>query len=188
MKERIWVALAGFVGGIGPSLAEFVSLTKQQQMPQLPFFIGALIMGLMGFAVALIAKETVPWKAFTQGIGAPALFSSATTAVTSVALLIPSVIPTAYAQDSTVVDSIIVKDSIIVVVEDNIIKATQGDTITLRKDSIEGKYILPEKDTVKLELKVYDPSLQRSIIQGLLPMQKNLTEKFQPKLIVKEKK
>lgn len=181
MKDKIGVALAGFVGGIGPSLAEFVSLTKQQQMPELPFFIGAFIMGLMGLAVALIAKETVPWKAFTQGMGAPALFSSATTAVTSVAVLFQP-LSVVYAQ--TIPET----DSIVVITEDSVIKAVKGDTITLQKDSIEGKYILPEKDTVQLELKIHDPSIRRSIIQGLLPMQKNLTEKFEPRLIIKEKK
>jgi hypothetical protein len=86
-------------GGIVPSLAELVSLCKHESMPALPFFIGAAVMGVMGMAIVLIAKETIPWKAFTQGIGAPALFSSATTAATSVAVLL-SPIPEVYAQDS----------------------------------------------------------------------------------------
>lgn len=183
MNDKIGVALAGFVGGIGPSLAEFVSLTKQETMPQAPFFIGAIVMGALGLAVALIAKETVPWKAFTQGMGAPALFSSATTAVTSVAFLIPSV-SSAYAQT----DSIIPQDSVVVFVNDTIMKKARGDTISLEKDGIQGYYELPDRDTVVLDLKVYDPSIRRSIIQGLLPMQKNLTEKFEPKLIIKNKK
>jgi hypothetical protein len=180
MKSKIGIALAGFMGGIGPSMAEFVSLTKQQAMPQFSFFIGAFVMGIMGLAVALIAKETIPWKAFTQGMGAPALFSSATTAVTSVAFLV-SPISIAYAQQN------ITQDSIVVFVDETIMKKAQGDTISLEKNGVKGSYVLPEKDTVELDVQVNDPAIRRSIIQGLLPMQKNLTKKLEPKLIVKEK-
>jgi hypothetical protein len=180
--ERVGIALAGFMGGIGPSLAEFVSLTKQQTMPQGSFFIGAFIMGIMGLAVALIAKETVPWKAFTQGMGAPALFSSATTAVTSMACLI-SPIGTAYGQTDSLIK---ISDSIVVIVDEIVMTKIQGDTITLEKKGIKGSYVLPQKDTVVLNVEVHDPLIRRSIIQGLLPMQKNLTQKFEPKLVVKE--
>jgi hypothetical protein len=66
-------------------------------------------------------------------------------------------------------------------------KKAQGDTISLEKNGVKGSYVLPEKDTVELDVQVNDPAIRRSIIQGLLPMQKNLTKKLEPKLIVKEK-
>lgn len=191
MKEKIGIALAGFFGAIGPSLAEFVSLSKNGKMPDLSFFIGAIIMGIMGLAVVLIAKETVPWKAFTQGIGAPALFSTATTAATSLALM-ASPIPAVYADTLQPVafDSIRTQlpDSVILIIDQNLYKKSlPGSTIVIERDDFTTSYVVPDKDTVKLETEIYNPSIRRALIQGLLPMQKNLTEQFQPKLIVREK-
>lgn len=196
MNERIGIALAGFLGGVGPSLAELVSLCKHESVPALPFYIGAVVMGIMGMAIALIAKETIPWKAFTQGLGAPALFSSAATAATSVAVLM-SPIPEAYAQVPDTMSSIerlianesIVDTAVIMINAGDVEydeKAPIGEMHTFSKDGVSGEFMIPDKDTVMIQLEVYDPVIRRSIIQGLLPMQKNLTQQFQPKLIIKE--
>ena len=203
MKDKILIALAGFFGGIGPSLAELASLAKDDKLPHFPFFIGAFIVGIMGMAVVLFAKETVPWKAFTQGMGAPALFSSATTAVTagvtagitSGALLF-SPVTTAYADpftDTIVKDTsskkISVPDSVIIIIEKNLIKKSlPGSTIIIERDDFQTSYVVPDTDTVRLDTYIYDPVIRRSLVQGLLPMQNNLTDKLQPKLMVKEEK
>lgn len=203
MKEKIGVALAGFIGGIGPSMAEFVSLTKSEGIPNFPFFMGAIVMGIMGLSIALIARETIPWKAFTQGMGAPTLLSSTATAVTSVAFFIAPT-PTVYADShvdqpviekilvtdttdkSDSLDSKIVSDSVLLIIDGEYKKAVPGSIIVIQRDELEGAYKVPDKDTVNLNVKVHDPSFRRSLVQGLLPMQNALTKKFEKKLIIKE--
>lgn len=205
MKEKIGIALAGFIGGIGPSVAEFVSLTKSDGIPGIPFFIGAIVMGIMGLSIALIARETVPWKAFTQGMGAPALLSSTATAVTSVAFFI-SPTPTLYAdphidtpihEKSIITDTIIesdslnskiISDSVLLIIDGIHQKAVPGSIIVIQKDEFEATYKVPDRDTINLEIKIHDPSFRRSLVQGLLPMQDALTKKFEKKLIIKEEK
>lgn len=198
MKDKILIALAGFMGGIGPSLAELASLAKDNKLPEFSFFVGAVIIGIMGMSVALIAKETVPWKAFTQGMGAPTLFSSATTAVTSVvasgAFMI-SPVSTVYADtliERVVVadsskESTIVRDSVIIMIEKELYKKSlPGSTIVIEKDDFKAAYVVPDTDTVRLKLDVYNPAIRRALFQGLLPMQDNLTKQFEAKLVVKE--
>jgi hypothetical protein len=196
MKDRIFIALAGFMGGIGPSLAELASLAKDNKLPAFSFFVGAVVIGIMGMSVALIAKETVPWKAFTQGMGAPTLFSSATTAVTSVVAsgaFMFSPVATVYADSLTeraITDSSAtmgVRDSVIIMIEKELYKkCSPGSTIILEKDDFKASYVVPDTDTVRLELDVYNPAIRRALFQGLLPMQDNLTKQFKAKLMVKE--
>jgi hypothetical protein len=196
MKDRILIALAGFMGGIGPSLAELASLAKDNKLPEFSFFVGAVIIGIMGMSVALIAKETVPWKAFTQGMGAPTLFSSATTAVTSAVAsgaFMFSPVSTAYAEpyiENVVLDStekVKLQDSVIIMIEKELYKKSlPGSTIVIEKDDFEAAYIVPDTDTVQLKLDVYNPAIRRALFQGLLPMQDNLTKQFEAKLMVKE--
>jgi hypothetical protein len=196
MKDRIFIALAGFMGGIGPSLAELASLAKDNKLPAFSFFVGAVVIGIMGMSVALIAKETVPWKAFTQGMGAPTLFSSATTAVTSVVAsgaFMFSPVATVYADsitESAIIDSSstkMVRDSVIIMIEKELYKKSlPGSTIVIEKDNFKAAYKVPDTDTVRLELGVYNPAIRRALFQGLLPMQDNLTKQFEAKLMVKE--
>ena len=134
-KDKWWViALSGFFGAIAPSLAKFISMTQEQIMPHPTFYIGALTMGVIGLGVALIARETVAWKAFTQGLSSPALISSAgTVAVSVTALMMPiSIIPTAYA-DPIVMDTIIadttIRDSV-----DIAINVKDGKAVYISQD------------------------------------------------------
>lgn len=190
--DRKLIILSGFIGGAGPSLAEFASLCKTQtHMPHPLFFIGAFIMGLLGAVLVYIAKETIPWKAFTQGIGVPAIFSSATTALTSVAML--SIIPSAYANDTTKVDSIKVKpDTVVMIIQDHdsmtVSKRQVGEKIVLTKEDLSTVYTVPNKDTTVIKVHVYDPEIRRAIVQGLMPMQTKFTEQFKRQIIVEEKK
>lgn len=204
MKDKYLIALAGFMGGVGPSLAELASLAKENHLPHFSFYVGMLVTGILGLTIVLIAKETVPWKAFTQGMGAPALFSTTVTAVTSAipqaaaaGALLFSPVGTVYADpfnDSVnnntiaVTDSSAkVSDSVVVIVEDQPVKkCLSGDTISIEKKGYTTQYIVPNRDTVKVKVDVYDPAIRRSLIQGLLPMQKNLTKQFEPQLKIEE--
>jgi hypothetical protein len=204
MKDRYLIALAGFMGGIGPSLAELASLAKENNLPHFSFYVGMVITGILGLTVVLIAKEKVPWKAFTQGMGAPALFSTTVTAVTSAipqaaaaGALLFSPVGVAYAdpfndsinQDKVAIadSSIKIPDSVTIIIDGQpAIKNAPGDTISIEKKGYTTQYVVPNRDTVKIKTDLYDPVIRRSLIQGLLPMQKNLTEQFEPKLNIKE--
>ena len=192
MKDKYLIALSGFMGGIGPSLAELASLAKENQLPHFSFYVGMII-----------AKETVPWKAFTQGMGAPALFSTTVTAVTSAipqaataGALLFSPVGIAHAdpfndsvnQNVMIADSSIkAPDSVIIIVDDQFYKkGIAGDTIQIEKEGTTKEYIVPQRDTVKIKIEVYNPKIRRSLIQGLLPMQKNLTKQFEPQLKIEE--
>lgn len=178
--------LAGFVGGIGPSLTEFMKLCKAGTVPHPMFFVGALITGLMGLLVVLFAKETTLWKAFTQGISAPAIFNSVTTTASVIALSSP--IPAVYAQDSvydtTTIEQIVDNsinnkhDSVAVSIDGVFSKQAVGSKLILTKDSLSINYTVPDTDTVKINLNIEDPVIRRSIIQGFLPMQQDLTKKL----------
>jgi hypothetical protein len=192
-KEKAIIALSGFFGGIGPSLAELVSMTKSNSLPEFTFYIGAFVLGIMGMAIAIIARETVPWKAFTQGLGAPALLSSATTIATSTAFLLPT-IPTAYASPLNTITMVNIisqaprNDSVSIIIEGKLYKkVVPGSPVIIQKDDLDLTYTAPDKDSVILEVKVYDPSLRRALIQGLLPMQKNLTKHYERRIILEEK-
>ena len=189
--DKKLIILSGFIGGMGPSLAEFASLCKTQtHIPHPLFFVGAIIMGILGAVLVAIAKETVPWKAFTQGIGVPAIFSSATTAVTSVAFL--NFVPAVYAQDSIKVDSTHLKaDTVVVIIDgDSLIhKELVGNTIAIAKEDLSTIYKVPaSKDTIRIKVKIYDPVIRRAFVQGLMPMQKSLSDQYERRLIVEEEK
>lgn len=203
MKDKYLIALSGFMGGIGPSLAELASLAKENQLPHFSFYVGMVITGILGLTIVLIAKETVPWKAFTQGMGAPALFSTTVTAVTSAipqaaaaGALLFSPVGIAHAdpfndsviQNVAIADSSVkTPDSVVVIVDDQFYKkGVAGDTIQIEKEGTTKEYVIPQKDTVKVKIEIYNPKIRRSLIQGLLPMQKNLTKQFEPQLKIEE--
>lgn len=194
MIKQLPIALSGFVGGIAPSMIELASLCKVGKAPQFSFYIGAFIIGIMGTVIVLIAKETSPWRALMQGLGTPALLSSATTAVTTVAMYL-SMAAVVYAQPP-VPASFPAHDSAVVIIcqenKGNIVfapyakKEPVGYRMPLMKDSLFTAFTVPDTDTVRIMLKVYDPAIRRALVQGLLPMQKDFTEKFEKKLIIEE--
>lgn len=178
------IGLAGFIGAIAPGLAQLAAAARAEAFvwPSFSFYVGTAIMGLLGMAVAMFGKETVPWKAFMQGMGAPALFSSAGTVATGVAL---AVMPMVYAQPPIMV---LEPRPVTVIVSGakEPLYSHCGDTVVIESDGMRTKFSTPcDRDTVYIDVQVVDPAIRRGLVQAIMPMSK-MNERFERKIIVKE--
>ena len=190
-KDQTWViALSGFFGGTAPSLAHMVSMLQNDQVPHATFYLGALVMGILGAGLVLVAKENIAWKAFSQGLSAPTIFSSAGTVAVAVAMTTGPVnfIPSAYADP---VDSLILEekeDSVNVTVipqrgksfyiteGDRVFKISKRDTIRVpvgKEMTIEDKesavsYYPMVDDTITVQIR--EKKAQNHFLRGLFPL------------------
>lgn len=201
-KAKPWlIALSGFIGAAGPSICQLIAMIQEsQEGPHLSFYVGMLLLGGLGAGVALIARETVPWKAFTQGMATPSLFSSAGTVAVSLALMTgPVNFMSAYADPpvSTEIKSV---DSVdVTVTTDDSVRVMSGNRVyhvqqqaVLRvprnqtmiienKDRIQTTYNPTDEDSVAIKVRVKESKGTGHFLRGLLPMMNQ--EKLSPKTL-----
>jgi hypothetical protein len=68
-------------------------------------------------------------------------------------------------------------------------KELVGNTIAIAKEDLSTIYKVPDgKDTVRIKVKIYDPAIRRAFVQGLMPMQKSLSDQYERRLIVEDEK
>lgn len=202
LNESKWIImLMGFAGGAGPSLSELAGLsqTGSFEWPKATFWIAPVVYGFLGIILVIAGREKTSWKAILQGLGAPAFFSSASNIAVATACVFGSM-NVAYAGVHEVninsypskVDSV---NLTIMVQSDDTLEVICGNRIyrvsdtarikipyirmvSIRNGSIVNNYQIPEKDSVTIKTKVNRKKALRHLIQGLLPMQKNVTDKI----------
>ena len=177
-KINVTIAVAGLLGAVAPALSQFASSMKSESFvwPNASFYIGLLIIGALGAGVVWLGGEQAPWKAFMQGIGAPALFSSAGSAATVVSLMV-NIMPAAYAQNDSLHETV-------VLVNDSLYAVTGKESIEISKDGLVGNYFIPEGiDTLRLRVKVIDPVIRRGFAQAIMPMS---AMRFDKRLVVEQ--
>lgn len=206
-KAKAWlITLSGFIGAAGPSICQLIAMTQEGKWPHLNFYAGTILLGGLGSAIALIARETVPWKAFTHGLATPALFSSAGTVVVSMAFMGSMNFMSAYAQppppeeietpDSVHV-TVIAEDDITIVTGDRIyraqkqtiLKVPRNETIVIEDEDndIYAVYNIKDEndnDSVSIKVRVQESKAKGHFLRGLLPMMnEQAQEKLSPKTL-----
>lgn len=208
-RDPFWaIALSGFVGAAGPSLCQLIAIIQKEpaNMPHFNFFIGMVLLGALGGGIALIAKETVAWKAFSMGMSAPTIFSSTATVAISVAMIGPIEYMGAYA-DTPVIeqeqDTVQVRDSVDLTIEvedgrkTNIItggrvyriqhqqtfRVPAQEELIIEDEEAQTTYT-PTKDSNRIRVQVQEHKAKGSFWKGLLPLSgEDAHRKISPKSI-----
>lgn len=200
-RDPYWaIAVSGFLGAAGPSLCQFIAMTQEEvfEMPHFNFFLGMFMLGALGGSVALIAKETVSWKALSLGLSCPTVFSSTATVAISVAAAAgPIGYMGAYADTLSVEhQQVQTQDSVEVTVEveggkktnivagDRIYRIQQQQTIRVPvqqqiiiEDEEARAVYTPTKDSSRIRVKVKQSKAKGGFWKGLLPLTGDAAQK-----------
>jgi len=153
MKLNYQLILSAFIGGIVLSLIELTNMFKQKESPDIFFFGGLLIAGIIGIVGYFMTGANDVRTAFVSGVSAPQLLGGivkiGSAGAQAVSLLFAPM--NAYAQTPTV-DTVNVlvlsqfnnvkiktNDTVFVVNDSNKIKMKYQDSITIFVDNIPKK-------------------------------------------------
>jgi hypothetical protein len=173
MKQKVFLISCAFVGGIILPLTELSSMFKTKELPDLYFFGGMLVAGVIGIVGFFIAGAESFRTAFVSGVSAPQLLGGlvkiGSTSAQTLSMFLSIVSTDVYAQQP--VDSVSV-NVFVKNLEQVEIKA--NDTLYIINDSLKTK--IPYQKTIVISHNnVHDTVRLNNVDSSDITVSKNTT-------------
>jgi hypothetical protein len=160
MKIDIKLLVSAFAGGIALSIIELANMFKQKEIPDMYFFGGLVIAGIIGIAGYFLTGAKDIKTAFASGVSAPQLFGGfikvGSVGAQAVSLLFCSDV---YAETPKI-DSV----SIVVITQVDNIKIKTNDSIFIVNDSSKIRFKYQDYIIVNMK-KIAVPQEKNSIMK-----------------------
>lgn len=171
MKQKVFLILCAFMGGIILSLTELASMFKSKEAPDFYFFGGMLIAGIIGIVGFFIAGAESFRTAFVSGVSAPQLLGGlvkiGTTSSQTLSMFLSIVSTDVCAQPN--VDSVNVQ---IIVQNMKQVEVKTNDTLYIVKDSMKTR-IPYQRDIIVTHDNISDTVKMNKVDETTITVSKN---------------